>query len=251
MPRGCGSLGVSGAGGILRPRVTCRSGVPRLARLAAARDRDDVTLTRCSYQHAVLIRCVRAAVWSPRRRHRVPELGRCAIGTALTGPAAHRPGRLAHEQGENTEAAGYSRTRADRDDVTLTRSWPGRCGIVPVRFRFRFRRRRRRRRVAAGGPPGPGAAGRGARGAAAARPCTRRPATHSRTATPTPRSCDSSPNTAEQMAAAGRHLPPEAGLRQHRHHQHHRPGAPSQPEGSETADSVRSNALNVRFHCVR
>jgi hypothetical protein len=44
---------------------------------------------------------------------------------------------------------------------------------------------------------------------------------------------------------------PETGLRPRRHHQHHEPGAPGQLERRETPVSVRSNALNVRFHGVR
>jgi len=44
--RMAGSRGVSMAGASCVPRITCRSGVPPPARLAAPRDRDDVTVSR-------------------------------------------------------------------------------------------------------------------------------------------------------------------------------------------------------------
>jgi hypothetical protein len=44
---------------------------------------------------------------------------------------------------------------------------------------------------------------------------------------------------------------PKTGLRSHRHHQHHGSYAPDQFERHETPVPVRSNALEVRFHCVR
>ena len=50
--------------------------------------------------------------------------------------------------------------------------------------------------------------------------------------------------------AAGDTLP-KTGPGPRRHHQHHDPGAPGQPERHEPPDSVRSNALNVRFQDVR
>src|SRR6478736_9608184 len=54
---------------------------------------------------------------------RVTELGRCAVGAALTGPTAHRPSRLVHEQGgttmlrvipERTRAATWLRLSGNR-----------------------------------------------------------------------------------------------------------------------------------------
>ena len=44
---------------------------------------------------------------------------------------------------------------------------------------------------------------------------------------------------------------PKTGPRPRRHHQHHDPGALGQLKRHETPDSVRSNALNVRFQDVR
>jgi hypothetical protein len=78
---------------------------------------------------------------------------------------------------------GWLAAARDRDDVALTRSWPGRCGIVPVAAARPVLPHR------GGGDRRGRCGGRGARGAAATRRCPGRSATHSRRATPTWHPC--------------------------------------------------------------